>query len=182
MIEAMDVEFVPLAKNFLAKNEVSISDSLQPEELIQALAKHFEALVFNITSLAAMVAIIHNDKKIMPKHLVSAQAYIAYQCVGEKAVKKIKGGTKNTESTVVDVEGIEMDEVAQNCVDMDMRKYIHNILAYQEITIGKGAMAGILRILHSHMGCLLKDIRANEPITIKRLESIMSLRRHAVFH
>ena len=75
-----------------------------------------------------------------------------------------------------------MDEVAQNCVDMDMRKYVHSILAYQDISIGKGAMSGIMRMLRSHMGCLLKDIRANEPITAKRLEHIMSLRRHAVFH
>lgn len=178
----MDIDFVPLAKNFLSKNKVSISDSLQPDELIQALSKHFEALVFNITSLAAMVAVIHSDKKIMPKHLIPAQAYIAYQCVGEKAVKNIKGGSKNTDTSVVDVEGIEMDEIAENCIDMDMRKYIHSIIAYQEISIGKGAMAGLLRILRSHMGCLLKDIRMNEPITMNRLQNIMSLRRHAVFH
>lgn len=178
----MEVEFVPLAKNFLSRNSIVISDTMKPDDFVQLLAKHFEALVFNVTSLAAMVTVIHGDKKIVPKHLVAAQAYIAYQCVGEKAVKKIRGGTATNGSSIVDIEGIELDEVAQNCVDMDMRKYIHGVLTYQDISIGKGAMAGIIQMLRSHMGCLLKDIRANEPITAKRLEYIMSLRRHAVFH
>jgi hypothetical protein len=57
-MEAMEADFVPLAKNFLSRNSVSISDTMKPEDFIQLLAKHFEALVFNITSLAAMVTVI----------------------------------------------------------------------------------------------------------------------------
>jgi hypothetical protein len=185
----MEIDVVPLAKDFLSKNEIVISDTTNPDELIMVLAKHIDALLFNIVSLVALVAIIQDQKKIQPKHLISAQAYIAQQCIGDQAVKKIKGGVhkKQTQKDIDAmpipvVEGFELDEIAMSCVDMDMRSFIHKILKFHDLTIGKGAMKGILDIVRAHLGCLLKNIRANEPLTIKRLENIMSMRKHAVFH
>ncbi len=184
----MEFEVIPLAKDFLSTNKISISDSTNLDELINILAKHIDALVFNIVSLAALVAIIQDQKKIDPKHLVSAQAYIAHQCVGDHATKKIKGGVEKEmlkkdvrDISIPEVEGIEFDEIAVSCIDTDMRTFIHRVLKFHDLTIGKGAMKGIINILQSHLGCLLKDIRNNEPLTIKRLENIMSLRRHSVF-
>jgi hypothetical protein len=185
----MEIDVIPLAKDFLSKNEISISDTTNPDELIVRLAKHIDALIFNIVSLVALVAIIQDQKKIQPKHLISAQAYIAKQCVGDHAIKKITGGMnkKGLKQRDLDnmpmpiVEGFELDEIAVSCVDIDMRSFIHKVLRFHDLTIGKGAMKGILDIVRSHLGCLLKNIRAIEPLTIKRLENIMSMRKHSVF-
>lgn len=184
----MEIDVVPLVKNFLSKNEITISDTVKLDELVEYMAKHFEALIFNITSLAALVAIIQDKKKIIPRHLVSAQAYIAQQCVGDHAIKKIKGGMgkkikmKDLDSLPIpEVEGFEMDATAYSCTDIDMRSMIHNVLDFHELTIGKSAMKGIKDILQAHLGCLLKDIKASEPLTMGKLNQIMSLRRHAVF-
>ena len=185
----MEIDVLPLAKDFLSKNEIVISDTTNPDELIILLAKHIDALLFNIVSLVALVAIIQDQKKIRPKHLISAQAYIAQQCIGDQAVKKIRGGVgkkrsqKELDTMVIPVvEGFELDEIAISCIDMDMRSFIHKVLRFHDLTIGKGAMKGILNIIRAHLGCLLKNIRANEPLTIKRLENIMSMRKHSVFH
>jgi hypothetical protein len=168
----MEGEFAPLARSFLSKNEVSISDKTKLDDLIKVLAERFEALVFNITSLVGLVAIIQDEKKVMPKHLMAAQAYIAHQCSGEEAMKKVQGGQEDA----MDGGGVD------DCSGMDMRTMVHSVLSFHDMKIGKGAMKGILRIMNSHLVCLLKDIRANEPLTLNRLDRILSMRRYAVFH
>ncbi len=184
----MNVDTVTLAKGFLSKNEIAISDTTNPNDIIQPLSRHIDALIYNIVSLVALVAMIQDDTKIYPRHLVSAQAYIAHKCVGENARKRITGGigkkiTKQ-QSDMIElpmVEGVELDDIAKNCLDMDLRSYIHNVLKFHEVSISKGAMKGIMDMIYAHLGCLVKDIRSNGPLTVSRLDAIMDMRRNAVF-
>lgn len=184
-----EVNLIHIAKGFLSKNNVVLSDVVTPDEIVDALAHHIDALIYNITSLAALVAMIQGDEKIQPKHLVSAQSYIAHKCIGDEARKKVTGGIGNRKSAkevselpVPVLEGFELDVTAIECLDTDLRSFVHGVLNHHDVSISKGAMKSILDILHSHLGCLLKDIRENEPLTLKRLEAIMTTRRHAVFN
>lgn len=172
----MGIQAVDLAKEFVAKNEVCISDMADMDAIVQKLAEHIDALIFNVTSLAVMVAMIEDKKKVEPRHLVSAQAYIAHQCVGKQASQKILGG--GVQNEIPEIEGFGPKDAAP---PMEMRAFIHHVLDYHKLTIGKGAMKGILTIIHAHLGCLLKDLRASEPLTMKRLDQVFSMRRHAVF-
>lgn len=185
----MDIQFIPIAKDFLSENEIAIADSVNTEELVYALARHFDALVYNITSLAALVAIIQEKKKIQSRDLISAQAYIAHKCVGETASKKITGGVaKNISIEEMDKIEIPMIEIFQMDINTripikeDIRGFIKNVLEHHELTIGRDAMKKLLSIMYAHLACLAKDVKAEEPITLKKLEHIMSLRKNSVFN
>jgi hypothetical protein len=184
----MNIDTFTLAKDFLSKNEIVLSDLTKLDDIVNVLSKHIDALIYNIVSLVALVAIIQDDKKIFPRHLVSAQAYIAHKCIGENARKKITGGVnknmKNEEIDIIElpmVEGFELDETALSCMDMDLRSFIHNVLKFHNISISKGSMKGILNMIHAHLGCLVKDMRANEPLTMSRFSNIMNMRKHSIF-
>lgn len=172
----MEIQAVPMAEEFLTKNKVAISDDRAL--LVQKIAKHIDALIFNISSLAVMVAMMEDKKKVEPRHLVPAQVYIAQQCVGRHASQKIVGGGIPKKGFVPEVEGFELND---NTAYMDLRSCVHRVIAFHKFVIGKEAMRGILTILHGHLGCLLKDIRACEPLTLKRMDHLLSLRRHSVF-
>ncbi|NBX51766.1 hypothetical protein EBT25_17965, partial [bacterium] len=163
----MDIHFIPIAKDFLSENEIAIADSVNTEELVYVLAKHFDALVYNITSLAALVAIIQEKKKIQPRHLISAQAYIAHKCVGETASKKITGGVaKNISVEEMDKMEIPVIEVFQMAIETrppikeDIRGFVRSVLDHHELTIGKDAMKKLLSIMYAHLACLAKDVKA----------------------
>lgn len=184
----MDTRIVPIVNEYLSKHEVSISDSADIEGLVFLLAKHIDALIYNIVSVVALIANIEDQKKIQPKHLVAAQAYIAQKCIGSSASREIIGGSRTM--TLEELNKIEpprledrpSDEKYQLCSDMELRAFVHQVLEHHSIEIGKGAMKGILQILHEHLGCLLADIKKNEPITEAKLEKIMGMRRYSVFN
>lgn len=180
----MDVNFTPIAKEFIHTHDIQIADNAKQEEIIEHLAKHLDALVYNITSLVAFVTMIEDKKKIEPKHLVAAQSYIAHKCIGKHASKKFAGGAKALDLKAVDVPIIEEFTHSKYKIQMrvDMRSMIHHIVQSHALEIGSGAFKGILKILHAHMECLLDDIKHQEPLTMKKLEYIMSMRRHSVFH
>ena len=184
----MNIDTKALAKGFLSKNKIVISDTVNPDDIVEALSRHIDALIYNMVSLVALVAMIQDDKKIYPRHLVSAQAYIAHKCIGDTARRMITGGvgkgiTKEQMDTIdlPVIEGFELDEAAMGCLNIDLRSYIHNVLSFHDVSISKGAMKSMIGIIHAHLGCLLKDIRANEPITMTRLATIMGMRKHAIF-
>lgn len=185
----MDIQFVPVAKDFLSENEIAISDGVNPDELVNVLARHFDALVYNITSLAALVAIIQDKKKIQSRHLISAQAYIAHKCVGQSASKRIIGGVAK-DMKVDEMDRIELPVIEIFQVDVhtrppikeDMRGFVRSVLEHHDLTIGKDAMQKLLSIMHAHLACLARDIKAEGPLTMKRLDNILSLRKNAVFN
>ena len=186
----MDVHIIPIVNDYLSKNEIVISDNTDVPTLVEQLAKHFDALIYNIVSLAALIASIEDQTKIEPKHLVAAQAYIAYKCVGSSVAKKIIGGSKTiTLEELNKLEIPKLDDESESHIhshklraDMDLRDFVHHVIKYHNINIGKGAMKGILKILHEHLECLLNNIKKNEPISNKKLENIMSMRRYSVFN
>lgn len=187
MIDDMNTPILPIVNEYLSKNEVVISDNVDIEELVYLLARHVDALIYNIVSVIALVANIEDRTKIQPKHLVAAQAYIAHKCIGSSASKKIIGGSHQV--TLEELNKIEPPKIDEHtglnkyklCSDMELKSFVHEVLKHHKMHIGKGAMKGILQILHEHLECLLNDLKKHEPITIAKLERIMDMRRYSVF-
>lgn len=184
----MNIRILPIINKYLSKNEVVISDNVDLEELVYILAKHIDALVYNIVSVVALIANIEGHKKIQPKHLVAAQAYIAHKCVGKSLSNRIIGGSH--EVTLKELNKIDPpmiddhndDKANHMCSDMELRSFVHQVLDHHAMEIGKGATKGILKILNEHLECLLRDIKKNEPITLSKLQKLMSMRRYSIFN
>jgi hypothetical protein len=184
----MDIQIMPIVREYLSKNEIVISDNTDIEELVYKLAKSIDALIYNIVSVVALVASIEDQTKIEPKHLVAAQAYIAYKCIGKYASKKIIGGSHKITLDELNkiepprIDDYEDDSYSKQCQHVDLRDFIHHTLEHHKMQISKNAMKGILKLLHEHLECLLHNLKKVEPITIARLDKIMSMRRYSVFH
>lgn len=182
----MNVQIIPIVNEYLSKHEVVISDNTDATTLVEKMTLHFDALIYNIVSLAALIASIEDQPKIYPRHLVAAQAYIAFKCVGSSVGKKIIGGAHSL--TLEELNKVEIPKLDDSKhehklrADMDLRDFVHHVLEHHHIEIGKGAMKGILKILHEHLECLLNDIKKNEPLTLKKLEHLMEMRRYSVFN
>ena len=184
----MDIQIIPIVNEYLSKNGVLISDGTDVEAFVYKMAKHFDALLYNIVSVVALIASIEEQVKIQPKHLVAAQAYIAHKCIGQLASRKIVGGShKISLKELNTIDPPQIDEHTPSgdykvCSEMDLKEFVYQVLKHHKMSIGKGAMKGMLKILHEHLECLLNDLKKYEPITMIKLDKIMSMRRYSVFH
>ncbi len=56
------------------------------------------------------------------------------------------------------------------------------LLGQFNITITRNSLKILKRILKMHLNCLMMDLYEESPITVKKLEKVLKLSRHAVFH
>lgn len=59
---------------------------------------------------------------------------------------------------------------------------IINILSRFDVSIKNNSLKILKRILKMHMNCLLLDLHNSSPLTLKKLDKILSLKRHSVFN
>lgn len=80
-----------LVTSFLQSHNIEPKDADIPKKL----EFHFDAVMYNITSVACMLTLIKGDKKIMPQHMENVKSYILAECAPKKATGKGKtvGGT-----------------------------------------------------------------------------------------
>lgn len=81
------------------------------------------------------------------------------------------GGTSNSNS---------MRFVATN--DKDAKAFVKSVIKMHNIEISKTAFKELMRIIDIHLNCLASDLSNVSPLTIARVDKVLGLKRHAVFH
>lgn len=209
LIEGMEHQLIPVAADFVQKHHFEISKSESTTKVIQSIALHIDALIYNVASLACVVSMLYDHTKITPKHLVSVRKYIQDKCTIKH--KSQRGGMSMASdfygyphpaysdnamagSTVVSTinfaEGLARPALgpvmmggAQSnpAVIQVIHKAIKKVLKHHERTISKNALEELIHIIHIHLDCFAKDLAAEAPLTETRVKKVIEKKRHAIF-
>lgn len=74
----MDAHVLPLVDTFLER--YGIAAKKDADQVRTILARHLDALLFNVTSLSAIIALMKKHKKVDTKDLPAVLAYLHLQC------------------------------------------------------------------------------------------------------
>lgn len=66
--------------------------------------------------------------------------------------------------------------------DKEAKEFARSILKLHKIKVSKTAFAELLRIIDIHLNCLGRDLANSSPLSLTRLDKVLGLKRHAVFH
>jgi len=91
---------------------------------------------------------------------------------------EIKGGAKQNTYFEMSYLIITTSENKDLFPDND----IIDLLEHFNITITRNSLILLKRILKMHLNCLMMDLHQESPITLKKLEKVLKLSRHSVFH
>lgn len=148
------------------------------------LEKHFEILVINVCSLANVVLILSNEKKVTMKHLIPIRMYISKACsTSSKRQHVMSGGesmasdfygynhqsysaanTDNEVLTVNFVTGVARPAISGGGKKRKHKSYfdskdVSELIQQQNIQFATSeAHAEFLRLMDNKLSCLRKDI------------------------
>jgi len=207
----MEQDLLPLAKRIIQEHHIDIHPSADSHVISTKIAFHIDALVHNVVSTAALVAMLHNDHKIDMVHLKPVKIYIESQCMAKNT--KQRGGTsmpsdffgyphpnysvahENSGVSVSKVDfgaGIARPELgpAQGMFvggglrhnTTEIKVVAKKLLKSKNVSIGKKALEELIRIIDSHIHCFANDMKEKCPLTVNKLEKVLHMKRHAVFH
>lgn len=195
-------------RKFLRTFDIQVKKSNEIE-IIAKLASHIEAVMYNIAGVAMAIALVNQSFTIDVQHLVSVRNYIESSC--SKAKHSQKGGMSmpsdyfgykhpnfselnaNNQSNVSEVrfdQGIARSEMGGGAMTlipfMSKEKRaaasIKEFLKQHNVKIGKAALSELLAIVDAHVNCLADDLKNVPELSIKKVDKVMKLKRHAVFH
>lgn len=66
--------------------------------------------------------------------------------------------------------------------DKAAQKFARSIFKMHDIKVANHAFEDVMRVVDVHINCLGKDLLAASPLTVKKLEKVLALKRHAVFN
>jgi histone H3/H4 len=181
---------------------------IKNEDVMSKLADHIEIVIYNITGIAMAIALVNNKKSIEAPHLTHVKSYITMSCDSRKQ----KGGTSmpseyfgyshpnynsmNTSSHAISEVNFEQGIIREAmgpsqagggklnklACEKQVKKAIKEILQHHEVNIKKEAINELNTIIHIHLECLAADLLRHSPLTMKNMDKVMKLKRHAVFH
>lgn len=83
---------------------------------------------------------------------------------------------------------LDIDEIIKIIIENTERKNLFpdneiiDILSKFDVSIKNNSLKILKKILKMHVNCLFLDLRNHSPLTIKKIDKILSLKRHAVFN
>jgi hypothetical protein len=206
----MEKDLLPLAQRIIKEHHIDIAPSADSEAIFQKIAFHIDALVHNVVSTAALVAMMHNESKIDSEHLKPVKIYIESQCMSKT---QQRGGTsmasdffgyphpnysESHENSGVAVSKVDFAQgVARPALSpaqgmfvgggtyhesKEIKAAAKTLLKSKNVSIGKKAFTELLRIIDSHIHCFANDMKKKCPLTVSKLDKILHTKRHAVFH
>jgi hypothetical protein len=84
----------------IMKIDISQKDKNSGDEIVHAIKNYYEVLIYNIVSIAVVIALANNTKKITIIQLDHVKDYIKSKCLG----KKSRGGNGQTGGTSLPAE------------------------------------------------------------------------------
>lgn len=170
------------------------------------LAAHLERLVFNLTSLVATVALLKGSKKIATKHVELAGQYVLTSCgkvvaggnaLGSSEWYGQSSGSYGAASAADGAAASTVDFLADSARPaLGMQAgggdstiiplaAIMSMVKSHQIAISESARAPLRRLIESRLTCLSADLMrqvGKSGITDGKLDKVLALKRHAVFH
>lgn len=66
--------------------------------------------------------------------------------------------------------------------DKDAKAFVKSVVKMHNIEISKTAFTELMRIIDIHLNCLATDLSTLSPLTVSKVDKVLGLKRHAVFH
>ena len=70
----------------------------------------------------------------------------------------------------------------RNATSSKVKKFVRAVLKLHNMSVSKHALHDLLMVIFHHMECLAKDIQKKPFINVPILQSILKMKRHAIFH
>lgn len=88
----------------------------QQAEIVEKLGNHIDAVIYNVTSIAVIFAMLKGDSKVQPKHLIDVTKYISTTCprngqMGGMSMASNYFGYPHPSYAAGNSEGVVMSEV-----------------------------------------------------------------------
>lgn len=193
-------EFSPvLVRKFLKTFDIDVKKE-DETNVVKTLQDHLEAVIYNVTAIAMVMALLNDTRKIETKHLGEVRRYIASHCPKPKQKGGFPAayfgaadpnystlnGNGSSVSTVQFENGVARPQIGGAKGFMYSEKkvatYAKHVLKHHNAVISHEALKEILAILDTHVACLAHDIAGPTPLTLAKLERVMKMKRHAVFN
>lgn len=167
------------------------------------MQEHVDAVVQQVVSMAAIIAMLRGKHKIDVSHLPPVRTYVASKCtVGHR---KVKGGSMPSDfygyphpayslaNANGGVQASTIDWAKQEARPAmgptqtgggggaHHHTTIQSVLKDLNVSISKSAQEELQKIIDGHVACFIHDVRQATPVTVKKLDKILKMNRHASF-
>lgn len=162
-------------------NYISQFIDIKDKKAHDCLCGYVENIIFNITSITAIIAFINNSKSITKKNLSIVETYIKTSCT-----PKMRGGggsivlpsefygvdsgqylaTNNT-TDILNIDfasGVMRPQIGGGRVKNPIPDAIHKILSGYKLTISDDLCKKLTKIIESYLLCLINKLKTSKGV------------------
>ena len=177
--------------SLLEKYELEISNLQEKNIIIKALTYYIFNMIINVCSLLSIISKINNpeDNRIRTKDVKNAIQYIKSNCIEKQ--NELRGGGNNTNENIEgyiivyysspdyikNLQNIKIEEV----IELFYKSYIYDIFRELKTDISSNILKYVKKLMKIHLKCFLNDLKKEGKLTIKKIEYVVSKKRHFVF-
>lgn len=200
-----------IAIDFIHQHKLRIGKDVKLQDVCAVICKHMETLVHNVASLAAIVVTMYESKKLDMIHVPAIQKFVLKQCQKKVGATMHGGRTVmasdffgyphpnySPSNGGEDILPIDLANgttarpamgpmsggnhkpfsVAHSKV---VKAVVKSVLDRHSIKYTTEVMNALFDIMDSQLACLASDLQKCEPLSIKKLESLMKKKRYFAF-
>jgi hypothetical protein len=177
--------------SLLEKYELEISNLQEEEIIMKALSYYIFNMIINVCALLSIISKINNpeDNRIRTKDVKNAIQYIKSNCIEKQ--NELRGGGNNTNEIIEgymtvyysspdyikNLQNIKIEEV----IELFDKSYIYDIFRELKTVISSNTLNYVKKLMKIHLKCFLNDLKKEGKLTIKKIEYVVSKKRHFVF-
>jgi hypothetical protein len=177
--------------SLLEKYELDISNLQEEKIIMKALTYYIFNMIINVCSLLSIISKINNpeDNRIRTKDVKNAIQYIKSNCIEKQ--NELRGGGNNTNENIEgyiivyysspdyikNLQNIKIEEV----IELFDKSYIYDIFRELKTDISSNTLNYVKKLMKIHLKCFLNDLKKEGKLTIKKIEYVVSKKRHFVF-
>jgi len=177
--------------SLLEKYELDISNLQEEEIIMKALSYYIFNMIINVCALLSIISKINNpeDNRIRTKDVKNAIQYIKSNCIEKQ--NELRGGGNNTNEIIEgymtvyysspdyikNLQNIKIEEV----IELFDKSYIYDIFRELKTDISSNTLNYVKKLMKIHLKCFLNDLKKEGKLTIKKIEYVVSKKRHFVF-
>jgi hypothetical protein len=177
--------------SLLEKYELDISNLQEEEIIMKALSYYIFNMIINVCALLSIISKINNpeDNRIRTKDVKNAIQYIKSNCIEKQ--NELRGGGNNTNEIIEgymtvyysspdyikNLQNIKIEEV----IELFDKSYIYDIFRELKTAISSNTLNYVKKLMKIHLKCFLNDLKKEGKLTIKKIEYVVSKKRHFVF-
>lgn len=190
---------VKISDKILKTNNIDVNENIR-EKILNHISTYLDMIIFNITTLFCIVAIINNSIKLTSEYLEIGKQYLGNKCnISYNAV----GGERLGSSAILGLNLPEYKEtnITNDILNINFEKnilrpqiggksssnkvnilyLIEMIIKYHGIQSSKNIRENISKIINIHIECFVKELKSiKKPMTCSILNQI--IKNHRKIH